>query len=182
MYRVRTVWTGIAGTPFLTTTYFDASAYASSAAVTNMAAFWDAIPTHININLDWQVQGDVDIVDPVTGQITAIESNTPESGSGSSSLEVLSLGTCGLINLRTGVYVAGREIRGKLYVPGPTEGSSIQGTPGAAYASALQTAFDTLQSPSGPQLVVYSPKNARWEPVAAPVVSSYWARITTRQR
>jgi hypothetical protein len=180
--RVRTEWTGLPGGPALTTTYFPLGA-STQAAIDAMDAFWTTMAPQIANDAAWNVQGDVDEIDPTTGNIVAVTSGTPNSGSGTSASPMLSIGSQGLLNLRTGLYINGRELRGKLYIPVPTTAQNNDGVPTASYQALMVTAYNAaLSSASITTLKVYSRTHGLESDIAAVTPSAYFARLRTRQR
>jgi hypothetical protein len=180
--RVRTEWTGLPGGPALTTTYFPLGA-STQQAIDAMDAFWTSLQSRIANDAAWTVQADVEEIDPATGNIVAVTSGTTNGGNGSDTGGMLPNGTNGLLNLRTGVYLNGREVRGKLYVPAPTTAQLSDGVPAATYSSALVTAYNALLSAASIAFIyVYSPRNATAVQVTAATPSTNFARLRSRQR
>lgn len=182
LFRIRTEWTGLAGGSGLTTTFFDESTFGVQQTIDKMADFWSSLDSVINTEATWSVAGDADIIDPTTGNIIAVESGTAVSGGGTDISATLSAGTQGLLNLRTGVYAGGREIRGKLYVPAPAIDHLDEGVPDQDYRDALTTAWATFSATVVHPPVVYSRTHGQWEGAASAQPSNYFARLTTRQR
>ena len=180
--RVRTEWTGLPGGPALTTNYWPDSVSVANC-IAGTQGFWDAMKARIANDAAWTVLADVETVDVTTGQVTSVASGTAGTGVGTASDAMLSLGTQGLLNLRTGTYVNGREVRGKLYVPVPTVGQNNDGVPIAAYKTALGASYAAALA-AGPAtaMMIYSPTNHAAYPVTATSPSAYWARLRSRQR
>lgn len=180
--RVRTEWTGLPGGSALTTVYFPLGA-TTQGAIDGMDAFWTSLAARIANDAAWSVQADVETIDTSTGNIISVDSGTANAGAGSDANPMLSLGTQGLLNLRTGVYLGGREVRGKIYVPVPTTNQNADGLPTAAYQTALTTAYNALLSAASiAHLIVYSPTHAEGIQVSGVTPSAYWARLRSRQR
>lgn len=180
--RVRTEWTGLPGGPALSTMYFPNSVV-TQGCIDAVDAFWTSMASRIANDAAWVVQADVDEIDSVTGNIVAVTSGTANPGAGTDAAQMLSLGTQGLLNLRTGQYVAGREVRGKIYVPVPTTTQNSDGVPTAAYQAALVTAYAALGTAAGGTgLRVWSPTHGVEFVSSAQSPSNYWARLRSRQR
>lgn len=180
--RVRTDWSGLPGGPALTTTYFP-SVMSAANAIAFMTAFWTSLNSRIANDGQWTVLADTELIDDATGNIIGVESGVLQSGAGTDAGAMLSIGTQGLLNLRTGIYIGGRELRGKLYVPVPTTNANDDGVPSAAYLAALQTAYNAGQvAGGGLPAVVYSPTNSTSRSSTAQSPSPYWARLRSRQR
>lgn len=182
MYRLRTVFTGIAGMPGVQTTYFQAEGFDPAQVATELETTWQGLSAVMNDALVARVQETIDEVDPITGNIVAQHQASTNNIVGQDGLQLLSLGTQGLEILNTGVFVGGRQIQGKFYVPAPTEGSNDLGVVQSAYGNSMQANVQALVQQALCNLVVYSPTYGRWENIAAHRPSTYWARIRSRQR
>jgi hypothetical protein len=158
--RVRTVFTGVAGTPWYSNMYFATSGGTAADSVANVDAFWTTLAAQINTAVTGTVEGDVAIIESTTGEITSVESVTDGTIDFTGSGNVLPPANQGMINLNTNTYAGGRQIRGKLYIPGLVVGAqNSDGTVAAAYYGAwvsVAGALKTSASTTG-VWVVYSP-------------------------
>lgn len=142
--RVRTVWEGTTGSPYLSTMHFSGTDQAAAdAAVAALDAFWSSVDDFVTTNLNWRTEPDVESID-ANLNITGIFNTTPATGSGAVSGPELPWIAQGLIRWRTAQILAGRELRGRTFIPGATETHNDDGTPVASYVSGLQTAAATL--------------------------------------
>lgn len=182
MYRTRTIWTGLPGFPGVQTLYWDESLSSADQAVAALGAAYDAAASLIDNALDWTIESAVDLVDPVTGNIEDVLDTAGASGGGSQAAQNMSLGTQGLVHLRSGIRVNGREVRGKFYLPGPCTSGNDNGVPSATYVAGLTALVDSLTTYASASLAIYSPTNGQWNAAAATQMSPYWARLRTRQR
>lgn len=171
MYRVRTEFNGLVGAPWISTMYFSDGGGSAAQAVAAVGTFWGSVDNVMDSEVDWRTLPDVETVDEATGNVTAVTQVTPVTGSGSLAAEALPIATQGLIRWRTGVYVSGREIRGRTFIPGLTETANDNGAPSAAVIGVLGTAGATLVSDANSVLVIWSRKNATAPPV---VTTSTW--------
>lgn len=160
LLRVRTILTGVdvvgGG---VNTLYFLGEAAEAPDVRGLVNLFWDAIMTRTSTGVTWTGDDVVDIIDEETGQITAQVPVTSLSASGDVVGEPCPPATQGLVRLPTGVYRAGRQIRGRVFVPGVPEEHSSGGAPSTPYVTTLTTAAETLVADSftvGAPLVVYS--------------------------
>ncbi len=115
LYRVQTVFTGVAGSPYYSTFHFSAGFGSATAAVAAAGGFWNAVDGSMFNECTWDIPGEVEVIDDSTGNIIAVENATPQSGTGGLSAQPLPPATQGLIRWRTGQFVGGREIRGKTF-------------------------------------------------------------------
>ena len=132
--------------------------------------------------LSWH-PNEVARVDPVTGDVIGLFAVTGSSIGMDDVAQALPWATQGLVRTRTGDYVGGREIRGRTFVPGPTEVSSDAGVPIGAYTSSVQTAFENFGTAAGPAggVGVYSPTNGSFHFGELYSVWDQWAVLRSRR-
>lgn len=130
----------------------------------------------------WATQAIVDFIDTSNGQITSSSSVTTSSGGGTSSVAPLPPATQMLTSLRTGVRVAGREIRGRIFVPGFTEGANNgDGKPETSTVSEMQGYWTSFLGDGDTTPVVWSRKNGTYEDVSSMTVWTEWAVLRNRR-
>lgn len=181
MFRVKTEFTGLAGSPGLNQLYFTASVGTPALVTVAVGNFWDDALGQSGSALNYEVLPDVDIVESTTGQITSVVAGTGSSGSGGGAGQELPPATQALLRLRTGVFENGREIRGKVFVPGVTEAGSDSGTVSPAVQSAIQGAFDALMANTNANWLVYSRKNFSAASVSSGSVWNQFAVLRSRR-
>lgn len=170
--RVRTTWLGMLGSPYLSTMYFSGNDQtAADGAVAAVAAFWGDLQGRISNQLDWQTLPDVDDIAP-GGGLQGIFNVTPATGSGGAAGDPLPTANQGLIRWRTLNFTGGRNLRGRTFIPGPTEAFNDQG-PISTYISQLQTAADNLLGSSATLMIWSRTYNGFHEAV----VGSVWNRF-----
>ena len=182
MYRVRTGMTGTQGGSMLSTQYFNVIGGLTAAdAVADLHAFWTTISGQMHNSVHLQIEPEVAEVDILTGNVTGIVSvsSTPLTGGNSSDPEAWA--TQGLVRLRTGIYVAGREIRGRIFIPAPTSVQSSAGAPSTVYRSTIDGAMSTLIGSANSDLMVYSRKNRDAAPVLSGTTWTQWAVLRSRR-
>jgi hypothetical protein len=122
MYRVDTVITGDTGGDQYTAIYFDdgtSEGPSGQRAADKTRAFWSAVSGIISDGITLTVQPTVTVLSPVTGQISGVEiaeGLVPVTSPGVNE-PAAPAGSQGLIRALTGVYLAGRQVVGKVYVP-----------------------------------------------------------------
>jgi hypothetical protein len=170
MLRVRTVFSGVQGAPWLSTFYFQATTEGqteASAAVTATGAFWTSVKARMGTQISYATQAQVDGID-VNGGHTGAWNTTPATGTGSLAGNLLPPAVQGLVQWRTGTYVNNREVRGRTFLPGLTTASnSSLGAFDTATATPVQTAINTLLGNATVHLSVWDRTHAG----AATVVS-----------
>jgi hypothetical protein len=156
--RVRTVFAGVAGTPWYSNQYFhnDDAVDTSTACVAAVNAFWTAIRGALSDNVTWVVQGEVSQIESTNGQLIGITNVTALGNTGSSLDEELPFQTQALVRLNTNLFVNGRRVRGKIFVPALGEANNAGGLPTAALRTSLDAAAEALIADPGSGLVVWS--------------------------
>jgi len=184
MIRVTTEWTGASGSPYYTQMHFGGSTSGEAGtAVSAVRNFWFQLQNILSDELIAKVQDDVPQIDPVTGNILAMF-NVPSSAVVfTNTNQILPWATQALFRLRTGVYVAGRELRGRQFIPGLTEDRSTSGNVDAATVTLLNGnwtfAYGGLASSNTVQ--VWSPTHGVADNVQSATVWDQWAVLRSRR-
>lgn len=184
MARIRTVFTGVGGTPAYSNFYFDADATGAGDYLEPVADFWSAMKSHIFVSVAMTTQGEIAIIDSATGNIVGTDSNSDIITQGTATGDLLPTSSSGLLRLRTGVYTGSREVRGRCFVPYPVEGDNGPGGGiSSAYGSALLGAANDLLGITGSNgaWVVWSKKNGSYEYVSSVSVWGLWAVMRSRR-
>ena len=162
MYRVRTVFTGMLGSPYLSTMYFHDNlpiGVTRQQVVTAVGTFWTAVDAQLSTSLQWSTEADVVTIDQVTGDITASGGTTPASGSGGTTGAAVLTAVQALVRWTTGQYIGGRQVRGRTFVPGMHGGNAIGNAPTAALTNAINAAAAALIADPNVELLLWSRKN-----------------------
>lgn len=163
MLRVRVVLSGFSGGPGLSTFYFTTPLEDTAAAVRvvdrvqaffatdGRAMFYN--PTTISVS------GDVDVITAATGLITNMLAVPPPAViQGFGGGQATSQATAGNLRLSTGTFVAGRRLRGRIFIsPLATSAVESDGTATVQFAAAGFTAANAilLNLEPGDQWVVW---------------------------
>lgn len=163
--------------------FFDIEAADAQLAADAVNAFWLNVSGMIVNTVTWSVEDLATVIDPVTGQPTGVVAVDGDTGVGGAAGGMMPRAAQGLIQWRTGVWQAGREIRGKTYVPGlDNEFSTLNGEFVPAQQQLLATyASDLLTTPGNPNLVVWSRKYGTVTPVTSGAVSNQFAVLRSRR-
>lgn len=160
--RVRSVATGVPGTPWYTNMYFTYVTTTAQAHVDLVRDFWTALAASLDNSVTWTIEGDCAVVDDITGQITGIDSVIARTVVGGSSTSALPPAVNAILNTFTGTFVGGRQLRGKIWLPGWVNSvSDSLGAPTTSLKTLLITQGQNLitnSSSPGP-LRVWSKKN-----------------------
>ena len=144
MYRVQTVFSGPTGTPWRNFLHFDASAGTPDDAAAAAGVFWGAVDADMHNTVTWSQEPDVEQIDAETGELVTIHAVTPATGTGGNTNERMPSVNQAIIKLRTGAIIGGRELRGRIFVPGLTEECNSLGVVLAAARTRFNTAAAAL--------------------------------------
>jgi len=127
------------------------------------------------------VQTDVGTVNAATGGLVGMTTVTGASGTGGGSGDVLPGFTQGLLRLFTGAFSGGRQVRGRLFIPGQIEGTN-NGQPSGSVMGNWSGAGTTLVSDANSIWCVYSRVHGDAFDITS--VSSWgeWASLRSRRR
>lgn len=142
--RVRHVWTGTAGLPGVSTTYVDSGAGNAQLAVDAWGDFWTALDDLIANDFTVTLGGNMDHIEDTTGEILSVEAIDEVAIPMQASGQFLPLASQGLCQFLTGVFYSGRQLRGKMFVPGIVEDQNEVGVPTAGCIATFNGALDTL--------------------------------------
>lgn len=161
MHRVRTVFSGATGSPWLSTFYFDESGGLTAAnAVADTGTFWSALDNFMKTSITWATDATVDQID-LAGNLTGSTGTTPQTGSGSSAADLLPLAVQGLIRWETGLILAGRRWRGHTFIPGLSEDScDTSGQLASSVRTSIATACSNLIAAPNSALLAWSKVHA----------------------
>jgi hypothetical protein len=142
--------------------------------------FWDTIHYQLSSDLTINVEPQVDSVNSATGEVTSTSSPTaPAAVVGSASADNLPAATQLLVQLRTGVFFGGRELRGRMFIPGGTTGGSADGKPTSSFRTFVGGAAQSLADDT--DQVVYSPTKHQFADVSTTPVWTEWAVLRSRR-
>jgi hypothetical protein len=183
MVRLNSVWTGTAGSPYFTQSYFQGAADAAHASQC-VSAFWGLVgglAPYVTGSLSCAISGDVEVIDISTGQITGVVSVTGAVNAGSAAGDALPFLVQGLARLQTSLYLGGRQLRGRMFLPGMMEAqNTAAGVPAAAMQTAVNTALATYIAHAADP-AVYSRKYSAVASVSSATLSPKWSYLRTRR-
>jgi hypothetical protein len=161
MLRVRTVFTGVAGTPWYNNLFFTGTdSLSADAAVDAAGDFWEAVDVVISDQVDWATEAEVLVIDESTGQATDAFTVTPIVGTGEAGTDIMPRALQALCRLQTGVFIGGRRLSGRIFIPGTTEGGWTGGVLIPGNVTLITAAATTnLIGHATSQVGVYSRKN-----------------------
>lgn len=183
MYRVTTVLSGplVVGGG-ISRFYFAETAGTAAQAHAAVVSFWNAVDEVMSTQVSFTVEGEIEEWDAATGTITGVDNTDPYTATGTATGDPLPPATQGLIRWRTGFYTSGRELRGRTFIPGMTEGNNgSDGKPASGVRVVLGNAANSLRSGASHQLSVYSRTHATAAPVTSSSVWTEWAQLRSRR-
>lgn len=182
MYRVTQTGSGVAGSPFYLTGYFDSTAGTALQAATSWRNIVAPPVSYFGTPYTYDPITLVDTVDPVTGNITGITPVAIAARTFTSVGEKLPTFVNMGLNWRTGIYRNGREVRGRTNIAGFTEDANgPTGDPVALYVTDFQTRINTEVANPVASLVVWSKKNGEWFEVSTGTVANKWYVLKSRR-
>ena len=185
--RLRTVWSGVAGSPYYTNLYFltDATGTGMQDSCDAWTDLIDAFSTSLATSLVPTIDADVPLIDStnntLTGSTTVSGATVDCDGGG----DLMPPATQGLIRWRTDAVVAGRRLRGRTFLPGMTEGD---GNAGGAVLPALKVSMDGYlattfipATQAAAPLVVYGPTHFAFSEVVSGDMWEQFAVLRSRR-
>lgn len=178
--RVRTVFTGVAGSPYYHSMYWPASK-STEDCVTDTAAWADLMAGVMSDQVDYLTDGLVVNLDSATGEAIGAVAVDGIAGDGNVAGELLPPANQILIRLATGVYVGGRQIRGRCFVPAITVDTDVDGAVNPGVVSGLSDDVATYLGGLEDAPLVWSRKTGAAPPVAAGSVWGQFAVLRSRR-
>lgn len=179
--RIRTIFTGVAGTPWYSNIYFDADATTGAGYAADVAAFWATCAPQMSSAVDYTVESTYGVIDDATGNLIGIGSWAGATGGGSNTNAPLPFSNQALVNWTTGAFLGGRQVRGKTFIPALTTPANDNGVLGAATRAVFLAAAEELLSDGNGALRVYSPKNLTSAAVTDTAVPTLIAVLRSRR-
>lgn len=183
LLRLSTTWTGSAGSPYFTQSYFQGAGDAAhaSGAVTALWTLIGAMATYIDDALVASISGDAEIIDVSNGQITSVVSVTGAVNAGSATGDALPPLVQGLARFNTGTYINGRQLKGRMFIPGMMEANNtVVGLPSAGMIGAINTALASyIGHASDPS--VFSDTHHAASSISSATLSPKWSYLRTRR-
>lgn len=176
MLRVRTVFTGPQGAPWVSTIHGNPGDTVAGAQnlVNAIGTFWGAVDAVMHTSVLWSTEAEVEDINVVTGDTEAVFTTTPATGAGATVTELLPRIAQAVVRFRTGVFVLGKEIRGRIFVPGLTELANTAGALTPATQSTIQSAAAALVADVTAQVGVWSKTHGQFQ---IPTSTSVWSQF-----
>jgi hypothetical protein len=166
-------------------------------------AFWASFAASVGSGTTFATNSGVEQLEATDGHIIAVLATTAGSTTGTGGTEVLPMASQGLLQLRTGDYQDGREIRGRVNIPAMLEAGNSAGAPTSATQTAIASAGSTLMGDANSELVVWrrprlarpqvgnpgdpwylpaqTARDGQYAVVTATTASTKWAQLRSRR-
>jgi hypothetical protein len=147
-----------------------------------VAAFWTALRSIMSNNCVITIEPEAVELSPTDGTLTGTVSSPAVVITGSGTGDRLPVATQGLIQWNTGVFIGGRRIVGKTYVPGIVEAANEFGVnPTASAQTTMNNAAIALLEPLDAPFGVWSRKNGVFVEATSGTVKPIWAVLRSRR-
>lgn len=179
LYRITTEFRGVSGSPYFSTLYANKN-FSTTAAVMGgiVGNFWDKVKAELWTGMEAEVLPEVDIVEDTTGLTTGVETWAGQTIAFENTTGVLPWTSQGLCRFRTGTYIGGRELRGRMFIPGFTENHSDLGKPVAATLTAWNGFVQDFVENG---FVIFSPTHLTSSEIVSASMWSEWAILRSRR-
>lgn len=181
MIKVTQVATGVAGTPYYLSAYFNASVSTPQACADAWRNLLMPVASTYTAPYTFLAVTEVGLVNAINGDLVGTEPVTLPQLIGTGAGEPLPAATSLLIRWRSGEYVGGREIRGRTNVARLAEADSTNGVPSSSLLTTWQGRLTTFLAAANAKHVVWSPKNGTWAATTAGNVWGQWAVLRSRR-
>lgn len=144
-HRIRTVLTGVAGSPYLSTVFLDDEVIINpSDAIDAVGDFWTALRPFLDNNMLATVQSEVLLFNNPR-EVASVSEGAAVAVQMSNVSNATPPATQGLIRWRTGTFSGNRRVQGRTFIPGVTEEQvTALGRPDGDFFTAMRTAGQAL--------------------------------------
>jgi hypothetical protein len=179
--RVRTVFTGVAGTPWYSNLYFDVDEGSTGAIRVALSEFWTDIENAGSALVSWTVEGEVTVIESTDGHLVTVQAGSNLTGSFANTGNELPWANQFLVNLHTGNWANNRELQGRWNLPGFVTGNVEDGVWSSAATASIQGSLDTFLTAVDPSWVVWSKTHGAYAPVTSAVANPGPAILRSRR-
>lgn len=183
MLRVRVNWTGPSA-PLVSTHYFMPATEDTPAATNShiaVATFWFAARAHIHTGFSYNVSPLVDRMTNAGEIIARLTAANAAASSGTNAGDPLPPQTQGVVSWHSGTFVAGVEIRGRTFIPGPTETDNSSGNPVSTYLTDIAAAAAAMIADANSILGVWSKTHTSISNTNSGIVAPGWRVLRGRR-
>jgi len=184
LYKVSSTITNFTGAPYYSQLFFSKlPGIEPDSATAHVYTFWNSYKAYMGEQCNVIVDPLVYVIDLDTGNTVDAISTDPQSDvSGTDEGDALPTFTQGLARFNTGVWYAGRQLKGRMFLPGITESNNNSGVPAGGYVTAVSEYIETLATPTLSVIpVVYSRTHHVAAPMQGGTLWSKWATLRSRR-
>lgn len=165
----------------ITSFYFDSSGGTAQQAATAATAFWTGVRDLVHTSTTFTLQTEIVEIDEDTGQAISVGSASSATVTGNASEDPMSGLNQACVNWRTGHFVAGRERRGRTFIPALTEGDWTSGAWVSGRATLVQTAITNIIGAANADFVVWSPTHHQMSAVTSGSLKTKMSYLRSRR-
>jgi hypothetical protein len=179
--RVQVIWSGaptVGGG--LSTIYFDSTVGTAQQCVTAVGNFFTNTNDRRLTTAVWNTVPEVATLSD-TGVLEDIVTTTPSSGQGTDAGDAMPPTVQGLLQVRTASIVNGRQLRGRIFLPGNGESQNAVGIPTAATLTDYNTEATALINDANTSWVVWSRTHGLKGTVSQSSMWTKWAVLRSRR-
>ena len=181
--QLRTVWSGVAGSPYYTNVFIEPTIGSDLQTCANAwKSFLGDVDANCTTTLTWTLQNEVSIIESTTGQLVGADTITGGTGTGSASGDPLPRATQLLVQWKTNAIVNGRRRHGRSFIPGLIETLNVApGVPSGTVTAATAAQAGGFITACDGAFIIYSPTHRSFSPVTAATVWDQWAQLRSRR-
>lgn len=182
LFRSRVQFTGSTGGAGVSTCYFaQAGSTTAQDASDAHGDFFSRIKGRISSEIRMTIDPEVLLINTTSGSPIDAFAVTNRTFLGEDGGDPLPWQTQALVKFQTGVFLAGRRLVGRLFVPGICEGSNTNGVPNSGFLSDLVSSADLLALDVSNPLWVYSPTHHQARVASGVTLPTRWASLRSRR-
>lgn len=161
--------------------WFNVAGGTAAQAATAAGNWWNGVKDLIDDGTVITKSTEVPEVDEATGDIISMNVVSATSVTGTASEDPMSPLCQACVTWHTGHYIAGKEVRGRTFIPSLTEGDWNSGAWATTREALVVTANAALVSDANSIFVIYSPTHGAMWPVTHGVLSPRMSYLRSRR-
>lgn len=182
--RVRTIVSGVGGSPYYLTGYFNPTAGTPQQQVNAWHGFCipGTVAADVPVGSSWVTSGEVQRINAATGDVIDVETVNDVTINGTYVVNLLPRASQALCRWRTGIFYGGREVKGHTNIPLQTvntlspQGGLTSGAVGGILARAAALVADPVT-----EFCVWSRKQGVGEVVTGTGVWNQYSQLRSRR-
>lgn len=179
--RVRVVWTGVAGSPAYSNFYFLNNLSGAQAYIAPVGNFISSAVQYVHQSVTATVQPEVPLIDSATGDVMGVDLGSAVAHPGARTDEIMPPINNLLIRWNTDVFAGGRRVKGRTFIPYPTQLLNESGKVETSSRNGLTAAANTLVNVADVDLVIWAKTSGGVAPVTLANVWDQFAALRSRR-